>query len=135
MTNLRAKVREYYARLDAGVTIPRHLCAPNMITHIAGASYPLDEAEAFGAAFYMAFPNLAHDVLGQVEASDYVTSRLRLRGKHCGDLGEYVPSGASINVSALVLHRFEQGLIAEQWVETDQLGLFRQIGIELKTGE
>ena len=128
MTKLSARVQEYYSLLDSRHAIPRHICSPDMLIRMSGVALGIDDADAFGEPYYRAFPDLTHSVIGGACCGNHVTSRLLLRGTHMGPLGDFPASGVNLCVSAMVLHRFDGDLLAEQWVESDQLGLLRQIG-------
>lgn len=59
---------------------------------------------------------------------DMAAARFTAHGKHTGNLLGIPPTGKEIRVTGLVLHRVENGKIAETWAEWDQLGLLRQLG-------
>jgi predicted ester cyclase len=41
------------------------------------------------------------------------------------------PTGKQLTEQAVVFYRFENGKIAEIWAQMDQLGILRQIGVEI----
>ena len=50
-------------------------------------------------------------------------------GTHVGDLMGIAPTGRSIEVDAISIHRMESGRIAETWQVWDTLGFLRQLGV------
>jgi len=49
-------------------------------------------------------------------------------GTHLGTWRNIPPTGVSISSTGMAISRMEDGLIAEEWVQRDDLGLLRQIG-------
>ena len=68
-------------------------------------------------------------VEAQVAEGDMVVTRLKGSGRHTGELMGSAPSGDELNWSVIVMSRFEDGKIAEEWVEFDTLSLLQQIAI------
>jgi len=68
------------------------------------------------------------DVQEMHSAGDRVFTRWVGRGTHVGEINGIAPTGATIAVEALSVHRVADGLIAEDWTVWDALGLLQQIG-------
>jgi len=68
------------------------------------------------------------DVQEMHSAGDRVFTRWVGRGTHVGEINGIAPTGATIAVEALSMHRVADGLIAEDWTVWDALGLLQQIG-------
>ena len=51
-----------------------------------------------------------------------------MRGTHRGELQGIPLTGREITVAALNVHRFAGGKVVEQWVNSDSLGMLRQLG-------
>ena len=66
-----------------------------------------------------AFPDLQVDVEILVEAKDRVAWQRTLRGTHQGDFKGFPATGRPIVWRDMVTSRFDNGLIAEDWVITD----------------
>jgi predicted ester cyclase len=127
----KAVVRRVYAALDAGDQAAlAGLIDDGFRLHLAGVSEPLDLASmaAFGSALYGAFPDLHHTVLDQLEDGNRVATRLRMQGTHRGAFEGIAPTGSTIDVEAMNIHRVVDGRVVEQWAVLDQLALLRQIG-------
>lgn len=66
-------------------------------------------------------------------AGDKVVVRWTGTGTHVGDVMEIAPTGRSINVDAISIHRMESGRIGETWQVWDTLGFLRQLGVVQST--
>lgn len=76
-----------------------------------------------------AFPDLnivENTVIGEGE---YVLLHHVLTGTHEGPFLGIEPTGADVALEAMVLHRFEDGLVAEVWLVADTMGLLEQLGV------
>lgn len=79
-------------------------------------------------AMLATFPDARMTVLDQVAEGDKVTTRWELNGTHRGDMLGVAPTGKEISVTGIIISRFEGGKVAEEWEESDMLGLLEQIG-------
>jgi predicted ester cyclase len=57
-----------------------------------------------------------------------VAVRHRLVGTHGAAFQGLPPTGRRVEVPAVVLFRFEDGRVAEGWLNADLLGLMQQLG-------
>ncbi len=62
-----------------------------------------------------------------VAEGDKVAGRFTLRGTRKGELFGVSPSNRLVTFTATGIYRFENGLLAEDWVEYDALGILNQI--------
>jgi steroid delta-isomerase-like uncharacterized protein len=76
-----------------------------------------------------AFPDLEMNIDDIVAEGDRVVLRWTGRGTHKGPLAGAAPSGRAVSVSGIVITRVQDGRMAEDWEQFDQLGLFQQIGL------
>ena len=76
-----------------------------------------------------AFPDVRFDIKDMIAEDDRVMVRLVLSGTHQGPFMGVEPTGQQIEMSAIVIYRFENGLIAERWSEGDTIGLLQQLGV------
>jgi steroid delta-isomerase-like uncharacterized protein len=89
-----------------------------------------EQARQFVSSFLGAFPDLnitVDDVIGE---GDKVVSRYTIRGTHQGeteDLGP--PTGKQVELRGIIIHRFEDGNIVEEWEVYDNLSLLQQLGL------
>ena len=65
-------------------------------------------------------------------AKDYVIARLTTSGTHQEEFEGIPATGIRTTVSALDIYRLMDGLVVEEFEEADMLGLYQQLGMELK---
>ncbi len=130
-----ALVRRIFASMDKSknMNVLDDVAAVSYVVHLPG-SPPLDREgmKAFAGSFYVAIPDLKHDVQDAFAAGNRVAVRLRLHGRHTGSLvgpaGAIPASGREVDFEALNIWRIENGKAAEHWVAFDQLGFLQQVG-------
>jgi len=70
-----------------------------------------------------------------VVEGDKIVVRFTFEGIHKGYMEDIPPTGKSIKMSGIAICRMENGKILEEWEEFDQLGLMKQLGMELRSPE
>lgn len=80
-------------------------------------------------AYRAAFPDLKAVIDDLVVADDKAVISFTLSGTHEGDLMGIPATGKQISVHGMVLSRFEDGKIAEEWEILDMLAMFQQLGV------
>jgi predicted ester cyclase len=94
---------------------------PEFHDHVNALEYQgLDGARKSVALYRELFPDLSFVVEEQVSESNRVVSRWTLTGTH---------RGRSVRMWGIVISRFEDGKIVEDWAASDTLTLVRQLGI------
>ncbi|MFJ5798518.1 ester cyclase [Streptomyces decoyicus] len=78
--------------------------------------------------FWDATPG-THEIEDQIAEGDKVVTRLTARGVHEGDLPGIPATGKPITMTATVIHRIENGKLAEKWSDKDLLGFLQQLGV------
>lgn len=73
-------------------------------------------------------------VEAQVAEGPMVTTRLNGSGRHTGELMGKAPTGRDLKWTVIVISRFEDGKIAEEWAEFDALSLLQQIDVLPRLG-
>jgi steroid delta-isomerase-like uncharacterized protein len=79
--------------------------------------------------FRSAFPDVWVNVSNIVAEDDKVGCRWTSTGTHEGDLFGIPPTGQKVEVTATVFYRVEDGRLAEGWINRDDLGMMRQLGV------
>jgi len=128
----KSLVRRFYAEIDdLNIAVIDELVAPDFVNHcpppfpVAPGRDGLKEAfEIFAAAT----PG-RHEILDQVAEGDKVVTRLRAYGTHEGDLPGIAPTGNSLEMTATVVHRIENGQLVEKWSDRDEAALLQQLGV------
>jgi ubiquinone/menaquinone biosynthesis C-methylase UbiE/predicted ester cyclase len=94
---------------------------PDFVDHVNRFSYRGHEGARQSIALYLVlFPDLRFEVDDQVSEKDKVASRWTLRGTH---------KGREVELRGIVISRFEDGRIIEDWAASDTMELVRQLGL------
>jgi predicted ester cyclase len=94
---------------------------PEFVDHVNGLEYRGHEGARRSVALYLElFPDLRFVVHEQVTEGDRVASRWTLHGTH---------RGRSVTLRGIVISRFEDGKIIEDWAASDTMEIPRQLGI------
>ena len=114
------------------------LFAPNYVGHVAGFE-DLHGAEAvkqFAATERQAFPDLQNTIEDLIAEGDKVVTFYRARGTHQGESEAFgPPTGNQIEVTGMVIQRFAEGRIVEDWTVFDALGMMQQLGLVPQAGQ
>lgn len=81
------------------------------------------------SGFTQAMPDAREKVEDQLADGDKVFTRFSGRGTHTGELMGMGASGKELTWTGMVVSRFSEGLIAEEWVEWDSLSFLQQLGV------
>lgn len=101
-------------------TIPHHY-HPGFVDHVNGATFHGHDGVRSSIAFYETLlDDLQFTVDDQVTEGDKVASRFTMTGTR---------AGRGITLHGIVISRFEDGLIIEDFAVTDSLELIRQLGV------
>ena len=79
--------------------------------------------------YHAAFPNLNVEIDDLVGADEKVVISFTLTGTHKGDLMGIPATDKQVKVHGVIMSRFEEGKIVEEWEILDQLTMFQQLGI------
>jgi len=112
------------------------LLTPDVVYH--GTSMSMNGREEYKQV-YDVFRSALHDTRLEIEElvaeGDRVVSRVSLRCVHGGELEGIPPTGKEIALDAYTVFRLVDGRIAEEWEIIDELGMMRQIGMDLVPAE
>ena len=98
---------------------------PATPTELRGPAAVKQSATLYRAAF----PDLRLNIEAIIAEGDLVAARWTSSGTHTGDLMGIPPTGRKTASTGITISRFENGRIAEDWVNWDALGLMRQLGV------
>jgi steroid delta-isomerase-like uncharacterized protein len=87
------------------------------------------ELAAFVSAFRETFPDLRVDITDQVEDEETVCTRLTVKGTQLGSFLDIPPTGRSIEIEGVVISRFKNGLIHDEWELLDHYKFLTQLGV------
>jgi steroid delta-isomerase-like uncharacterized protein len=94
-----------------------------------------EETIEVGKMLAKAFPDISWSVEELIATEDKVVFRVIERGTHEGEFIGISPTGKKYEMSAIWIARIENGKIIEQREDFDMLGLYQQLGMELKPKE
>jgi predicted ester cyclase len=77
------------------------------------------------------FPDHRFVVEDVVIQGDKGAARWSMTATNTAPLGGIPPTGRAITQRAIVFYRFKENKIAESWVQLDQVGVLRQIGVQI----
>jgi predicted ester cyclase len=94
---------------------------PEFVDHVNALEYRGHEGARRSVALYMElFPDLRFEVEDQVSEGNRVASRWTLHGTH---------RGRRVRLTGIVISRFKDGRIVEDYAASDTMELVRQLGI------
>ena len=82
-----------------------------------------------------AFPDISWSMEELIATEDKVIIRVIERGTHEGEFMGIPATGNKYEISEISISRIENGKIVEQREELDKLGLYQQLGYEMKPKE
>jgi len=75
------------------------------------------------------FPDARVTVEDQIAEGDKVMDRWTATGTQTGDLMGMLPTGRRIEISGITISRFSGGKIAEDWYQSEDLGMMQQLDV------
>jgi predicted ester cyclase len=129
-------VKTVVAQLEKGdIEVFTRLFAPDFkLYYPSYSTTPVSREDAMGVSKMMvtAVPDLVYNVLDIFPAGDRVILRMVFQGTHRAIAPGSAPAETKIAAGAMIIFRIKDGLITEEYIDGDALGLFRQLGLELK---
>lgn len=128
-TIVRRLIEEVWNGRD--LTVVDELCSVTFTMHDPSApdlAKGPDAAKAYITAMVAAFPDLhmtIHDLLAE---GDRVSLRWSAEGTHEGELNGVAPTSHRVSVHGQAIYRIADGMIEEDWIVVDTLGMLQQLG-------
>jgi len=88
-----------------------------------------DAYKQFIGMMSRALPDYHFTVYQVLAEGEYTVARWTVTGTHTGDYLGIAPTGARVTMAGMSIERHEGGKVVEAWVQMDNLGLLRQIGV------
>jgi steroid delta-isomerase-like uncharacterized protein len=111
------------------------LLAPGYLAHDASGTDDAQTTKNALRAFRTAFPDFRFTIHEQLADGDKVVNRWTVRGTHRGDLFGIPPTGKAVEFSGISIFRIAGGQMQEAWVERDEIGMMRQLGLIPSPGQ
>ena len=135
----KALVLQLYEELGKGnIEKGFEVCAPDYRLYFpSNTGTPLTKEQNLEIALqtFQAFPDTVYEIKDIVAVDDKVIVRGVDIATHTQEFQGFPPTGKKLEVSWLIIFRFEEGKIVEAWEEFDSLGWTQQLGMELKPKE
>lgn len=87
------------------------------------------EFKAFVAAFRSAFPDLRLHIKDLLQEGEATCLSFSMTGTHRGDFFGVPATGKAVALNGMVMSRFKDGRIHQEWELLDNLSLFQQLGL------
>jgi steroid delta-isomerase-like uncharacterized protein len=114
---------------DAFVAEHDQIYSPSLVGHFSGMPpVDIEMHRMFGMGTFSAFPDLKRPVEDLVAEGDKVVARWTSVGTHQGDFMGIPPTGKQVTTSGITIFRLEDGMIVEEWSESDMMGMLQQVG-------
>jgi steroid delta-isomerase-like uncharacterized protein len=131
----KATVVRIHAEVSRGnMAIFDEVLTPNYVRHCQAMPPGLQELEgteefkAFIAEYLAAVPDNKDTIELMLAEDDKVAYVTKMTGTQTGPMGDLPASGKSFEVVNIIIHRFEDGKIAETWVSWDNVAMLAQLG-------
>jgi len=109
--------------------VASEIYAKDFVNHEATRDLGLDESQAVDHGWRAAFPDLELTVEREIAEGDFVTVVWRGRGTNTGRGNGLDATGKAAEGRGISIFRIVDGRIKEEWTETSQLLILRQLGL------
>jgi predicted ester cyclase len=127
-----ALIRAYIAEVFNGHHLDglAHYWAEAMTSHWMGQEtlHGLSAWREGMVGFFAAFPDAAYTLDDLFCVADHGIWRGSWQATQRGEWEGIAPSGNTVRWSVIIIGRFSEGKLVEDWVEYDRIGLYRQLG-------
>lgn len=128
----KATARRYFHACAANdQSALRDVLSSALVAHHPGLAGPLnrDALLQMIASFGKAFGKQEYTIEEQVAEGDTVATRVTWHATHSGSFQGMPPTGRRIAVGGIAISRIQNGKIVERWLNMDQMGMLRQLGL------
>ena len=135
----KALVRRLFEEVwnQGNLDVIDEIFAADYVGHMPGSPdiHGPEAGKQFVTMFRTAFPDIKFTVEDQIAEGDKGVTRWTYTATHKGEWMGIPPSGVQVALTGISIDRFAGGKIVESWDNLDDLGLFQQLGMELKPKE
>jgi steroid delta-isomerase-like uncharacterized protein len=128
----KAVVRRWFQEIDKGdLDIIDEMLHADYVDHnppLPGLPSGREGVRESSRILLAAFPDAVHTIEDQIAEGDKVMTRLKVRGTFLGECIGFKPTGKTVEVSGVAVHRVRDGKLVEHWAQLDMAGFMRQIG-------
>jgi steroid delta-isomerase-like uncharacterized protein len=130
----KALVRRWFSELDKrNLPIIDELLVVDYVDHnppLPGLADGREGVWQATLALASAFPNAEHTIEDQMAEGDKVMTRLTVRATFLGEILGFQPTGKTVEVRGIAVHRIADGKLVEHWAQADMAGFMEQLGSE-----
>jgi steroid delta-isomerase-like uncharacterized protein len=115
---------------NGDLAIADEVYSPDYLLH--DPARPIHGTEAlkqFVATFLTGFPDIHVTIEDMIAEGDKVVWRYTVRGTHKGEFMGIAPTGKSITLTGILISRFADDKVVEDWNNYDALGMLQQLGV------
>ncbi len=125
----RRYLTEYWNDGDADALA--EILAPDAVGHVAGMTFSASSEALFArrAKLLAIYTDPSFTLEDEIACGDKIVLRWAFRGRHTGAGAGVAPTGREVAATGINIFRLADGRIAELWVESDDLGEQRQLGL------
>lgn len=106
------------------------LFASDFVRHDPGRElHGVEQNRQFIASLRTAFPDGRFTTEDQIAEGNKIAVRYRFEGTHPWRVPGMPPTHKHVSYSGILIYRFADDKIAEQWTEIDSFGFLRQLGV------
>ena len=95
----------------------------------------LEELKNLTRSFMLGFHDTKMTTKDQIAKDDTVVSRFDFEGIHKGEFAGLPPTGKKVKIAGISITRFVKNKIVDEWELFDEMGLMKQLGMELQPQE
>ncbi len=127
----KAVVRRVFTDIlsQGNFEVAAEIYAKDYVNHETSKDLGLDESEAVDHGWRAAFPDLELTIEKEIAQGDFVTVLWRGRGTNTGSGNGLAATGKKAEGRGISIFRVVDGKIKEEWTETSQLLILRQLGL------
>jgi len=128
-TLARRYLADFWNRGDEAAI--NEILAAGAVGHVAGKAFTAGPATLLArrVGLLSIYINPTFTLEDEIAAGDKVVIRWTFRGAHTGAGAGVPPTGKEVVATGINIFRIADGKIAELWVESDDLGELRQLGV------
>lgn len=134
-THNKELVRSFFAAIDKN-DFPKleELASPDYVLKAPGLSTPMRLQATFELVkrHYTSFPDWRHSIEDMIAEGDKVAVKIMQKGTHKAEYEGVAATGKEVTKASVCLLRIANGKVQELWAIEDNLGLYQQLGLELK---
>jgi steroid delta-isomerase-like uncharacterized protein len=88
-----------------------------------------ENLKAFVTEYRVAFPDLNVRIDDIIIEGEKVVTRFTMSGTHSGDFDGLAPTDKKVMATGVLLSRYDNGKLVEDWDQFDMHGLMQQLGV------